>query len=289
MANLVKSSMPPEPSENCASISEQNTSVLTNNLTISKDLILTSIFQFKQDIPQVSFQLHQVSPSSKNQSSKDIVNQNNGMSILCQILQSKLFKKKYIEQQSQISLFKKDNYGDIYNISNIDPSFNKNKKFSQEEDEMLKRAVFNLGAKNWRIIASFIPGRTPRQCRDRYSNYLAPEFVHTEWKIEEDNLLAEKFMLYGPKWTYLKQFFPQRTANDIKNRFNYTVSRIKMLNNQENQNNLIDNQINDAENVQDDVYLEDDQNQLCFYNEDLNIGEYDFRHMNEHFDNYNFD
>lgn len=97
-------------------------------------------------------------------------------------------------------------------------------KFSDEEDDMIKKIVFAFGPKNWRLIASLIPGRTSRQCRDRYANYLAPGFIHSNWSNEEDCLLAEKYSLFGPKWTQIQKFFPYRTANDIKNRYKYTIS-----------------------------------------------------------------
>ena len=53
----------------------------------------------------------------------------------------------------------------------------KKQKFTLYEDELLKRIVFRFGPKNWKLIASMIPGRTSRQCRDRYSNYLAPGYI----------------------------------------------------------------------------------------------------------------
>lgn len=97
------------------------------------------------------------------------------------------------------------------------------RKFTDEEDKVLKSAVNVFGTSNWKIIASLVPGRNPRQCRDRYTNYLAPGLVRLEWSDEEDKLLAEKFKEFGPKWTKIRQYFPTRSANDIKNRYNYTV------------------------------------------------------------------
>lgn len=99
------------------------------------------------------------------------------------------------------------------------------KKFSEKEDNLLKSIVKQYGAKNWKIISSLIPGRSAKQCRDRYSNYLAPFIDHSDWEEEEDQLLIEKYLMYGPKWTKITQFFPNRTANSIKNRYNYTLSR----------------------------------------------------------------
>lgn len=108
---------------------------------------------------------------------------------------------------------------------------NKTKKmrdpFTPQEDEKLKKLVSIFGTKNWRIVAASLLGRTPKQCRDRYTNYLAPEINHSEWNEEEDKLLYEKYLKYGPKWSFLCKFFQNRTANDIKNRYNYNI--IKMI------------------------------------------------------------
>lgn len=103
------------------------------------------------------------------------------------------------------------------------------KKFTEDEDNLLKNIVQTVGPKNWRLISSMIPNKTPRQCRDRYMNYLAPGFIHSGWTNEEDKLLAEKYIEYGPHWTKIQRFFPLRTANSIKNRYNYTISRNSLL------------------------------------------------------------
>lgn len=100
-------------------------------------------------------------------------------------------------------------------------------RFSAKEDEMLLQIVEKFGAKNWNLIGKLMQGRNSKQCRDRYTNYLAPGINHSEWNEEEDKLLYEKYLKYGPKWSFLCKFFQNRTANDIKNRYNYNI--IKMI------------------------------------------------------------
>lgn len=154
------------------------------------------------------------------------------------------------------------------------------KKFTEEEDEMLRRIVFIFGAKNWRLIASLMPGRTPRQCRDRYSNYLAPGFIHSEWSKEEDTLLAEKYAEIGPKWTQLRQYFPFRTANDIKNRYNYTVSRMKNKIHQSfaHQNETENNEIKkfQSDMLTNEDIIELNREPFSFENDDFHTIEFDF-------------
>lgn len=106
---------------------------------------------------------------------------------------------------------------------------NKTKKmrdpFTPQEDEKLKKLVSIFGTKNWRIVAASLLGRTPKQCRDRYTNYLVPGFFKGEWSKDEDLLLAQTFSAYGPKWSILKNFFPHRSCNSIKNRWTYFLSK----------------------------------------------------------------
>ena len=103
--------------------------------------------------------------------------------------------------------------------------FNKQKKdivkkhFTHEEDERLKYLVQQFGDKNWGMVASYMPGRQPRQCRERYIGYLSP-FIHTKpWTQAEDYLLLQKLLEIGPKWMKMVPFFDGRSDSNIKNRW----------------------------------------------------------------------
>ncbi|KAK8834284.1 hypothetical protein M9Y10_026271 [Tritrichomonas musculus] len=102
---------------------------------------------------------------------------------------------------------------------------NARKKFTPEEDEKLKNLVENTEFKKWDAIAKEMPGRTGRQCRDRYKNYLVPGFFNGQWSKEEDNLLRLKYAEFGPHWSKITAFFKNRSANALKNRWNYFVSK----------------------------------------------------------------
>lgn len=99
------------------------------------------------------------------------------------------------------------------------------KKFTTEEDEHLKQLVEKYGCKKWEMIATEMPGRTGRQCRDRYRNYLVPGYFNGQWTQEEDDLLSARYQEMGPQWSKMTLFFPGRSANSLKNRWNYFVSR----------------------------------------------------------------
>lgn len=103
-------------------------------------------------------------------------------------------------------------------------------KFTKEEDELLKKLVLSFGAKNWAIIASMMPSRTPRQCRDRYANYLVPGFIDKEWTNHEDKIIIENYTKFGPQWALISSFVQGRSPNSVKNRWKYHISKnIKII------------------------------------------------------------
>ena len=100
------------------------------------------------------------------------------------------------------------------------------KLFSAEEDALLSRIMFEQPFTTWIAVAAQIPGRSARQCRDRWANYLSPENKNGPWTQDEDRLLADKFREFGPQWTTIAKFFDGRSENNVKNRW-YTHLRNK--------------------------------------------------------------
>lgn len=138
---------------------------------------------------------------------------------------NKRFTQFNIENGSYNSFLTNSVNNDEKNLVNQTKARRHHAKFSKEEDEMITKLVSKLGDKNWRLISSLVPGKNQRQCRDRYKNYLAPNLIRSQWTQEEDDLLLEKYKIYGSKWSQIHQFLPNRTSNDIKNRYNYTLSK----------------------------------------------------------------
>jgi hypothetical protein len=99
--------------------------------------------------------------------------------------------------------------------------------FNQCEDEQLALLVEEFGAKSWDSIADRMPGRTSRQCRDRWTFYLSPSVNLTLWRPDEDELLFRNVKELGCKWTLLCAFFQDRTPINIKNRWNSVIRKIQ--------------------------------------------------------------
>jgi hypothetical protein len=93
------------------------------------------------------------------------------------------------------------------------------RKFSHEEDAALKALVEKNGTGNWGLIAGYLKGRTARQCRERWRNYLAPGISTEPWSPEDDQLLSEKHKELGSQWSKIAKFFPNRTDVNVKNRW----------------------------------------------------------------------
>ncbi|MDR0445405.1 MAG: hypothetical protein LBG98_03975 [Puniceicoccales bacterium] len=94
------------------------------------------------------------------------------------------------------------------------------KRFTPEEDKALIAAVQKYRPMNWERVAEWLPGRTARQCRDRWTKFLDPNVLHRPFSSEEDELLMQLVAEYGRKWTFFLEFFPSRTSVQLKNRYN---------------------------------------------------------------------
>lgn len=99
-------------------------------------------------------------------------------------------------------------------------------KFTSEEDEKLKELVKKYGInRSWKRISAEMGARTPRQCRERYGNYLSPNVVNGPWSEDEDLMLLKLVKELGSRWCKILRFFDKRSDVNIKNRYSYLVSR----------------------------------------------------------------
>jgi hypothetical protein len=97
--------------------------------------------------------------------------------------------------------------------------------FTEAEDGHLRRLVSELGDNDWIAIAGQIEGRTPRQCKERWTHYLSPAIVHDKWSGEEDELLKDLVNQHGKTWKAFESLFPGRIDISIKNRYNVLSRR----------------------------------------------------------------
>lgn len=100
------------------------------------------------------------------------------------------------------------------------------KRFTEEEeDRILKYVIQTLGIHNWTEVSKYLPGRTGRQCRDRYNNYLFKDISFHPWTEEEDQIILNKYLIYGNHWSKISTFLVGRSGNNVKNRWHKYLSK----------------------------------------------------------------
>ena len=119
-----------------------------------------------------------------------------------------------------------------YSESPILPSqtlIHRKTKWSEEEDNMLIQSVKKNGMTNWTLVASEVPGRTGKQCRERWVNQLCPSVNKDNWTAQEDQILFKQHAVYGNVWSKICKHLPGRSANAVKNRWAWIMRRRAMV------------------------------------------------------------
>ncbi|KAK1930815.1 Transcription factor MYB3R-2 [Phytophthora citrophthora] len=93
------------------------------------------------------------------------------------------------------------------------------KRWTPEQDEALKKAVAELGHRNWMAVAERVPGRDNAQCLQRWNKVLKPGLVKGPWSVEEDALLMEMMLKGYDNWRQVSNSIPGRTAKQCRERW----------------------------------------------------------------------
>lgn len=185
-----------------------------------------------------------------------------------------LVESKSKQEQSDLDLSKSQKPSvESFSASSSDYS-NLRRKFTPKEDIQLKKLIEIYGPKKWDKIAQSMPGRTGRQCRDRFANYLDPSLVNGPWTEQEDILLEQKVYELGQHWNAIAKFFNGRSTNNIKNRWHTYICKQKK---KKSKKLLIPNIQQYEYKVQDDTIMNGNFNNFynnCIYNDNININSF---------------
>ena len=96
--------------------------------------------------------------------------------------------------------------------------------WKKEEDHAIVELVNKYG-KSWSKISKILGTRNGKQIRDRFINVLDPEIKKGKFTEDEDKKLIMLFNQYGSKWATISKYYPNRTADMIKNRFHSSIKK----------------------------------------------------------------
>ncbi|KAI4372533.1 hypothetical protein MLD38_010751 [Melastoma candidum] len=100
--------------------------------------------------------------------------------------------------------------------------------WTEEEDDLLKRRIEQYGEGKWHRVPLLAGlNRCRKSCRLRWLNYLRPNIRRGTFTIEEVDLIIKphKLVVKCFRWSLIAGRLPGRTANDVKNFWNCSLSK----------------------------------------------------------------
>jgi len=101
---------------------------------------------------------------------------------------------------------------------------NPNPQWTEAEDAVVVEAVASSNDNpytRWSELATQLPGRVGKQCRDRWVNHLNPALCHEPFSRDDDMNLWEGQREIGKRWVEIsnRNFKGSRSENHLKNRW----------------------------------------------------------------------
>jgi myb proto-oncogene protein len=93
-------------------------------------------------------------------------------------------------------------------------------KWTPDQDEILRQAVYKHGGRNWKKISDYLESRTDVQCLHRWQKVLRPGLHKGPWTKDEDSKVIQLVALYGVKcWSFIARHFRGRLGKQCRERW----------------------------------------------------------------------
>ncbi|KAI1373461.1 hypothetical protein F4677DRAFT_428958 [Hypoxylon crocopeplum] len=97
-------------------------------------------------------------------------------------------------------------------------------RWTADQDSILVSAVARVSTEssdiNWHHVASYLPGRTNKDCRKRWHYKLAHNFRKGPWSAEEDQRLRDAVQKHDTKWNKVSAEVGTRNGDQCWKRWN---------------------------------------------------------------------
>jgi hypothetical protein len=114
----------------------------------------------------------------------------------------------------------------------VDPTTARAGKWSADEDMKLKNAAQTHGGKDWATVAALVPGRTKKQCRQRWHDSMAVNIDPMKaragkWTADENIKLKDSVQTHGDKdWAVIAALITGRTNLQCRKRWKDALDSI---------------------------------------------------------------
>lgn len=127
----------------------------------------------------------------------------------------------------------KRHHGNLDLIAKPSKRRNTSTSWTKTEERLVTRTVMSdpqVPFSRWSELANLLPGRTSKQVRDRWINYLDPAISRQPFTRDDDLILWNAHQELGNKWVDIgiQKFASKRSENTIKNRW-YSVGFRKFI------------------------------------------------------------
>ena len=94
--------------------------------------------------------------------------------------------------------------------------------WNNSEDEILKASVMKYGLNQWSRISSLLVRKSPKQCKERWYEWLSPDIKKIDWSTEEDEKLLKLSKMFPCQWKTIGTFIG-RTAYQCMEHYEYLL------------------------------------------------------------------
>ena len=92
-------------------------------------------------------------------------------------------------------------------------------QWKKHEDELLEEAIKKYGPCKWSRIADMVPGKTRKQCCDRWRIHMKGSIGRNVWNRQDDAALEKAVREMGHNWPLVAKVVTGKTNKQCRERF----------------------------------------------------------------------